>query len=75
MIGRPTDIYLFKVNNRKTRKRCDIYFKVNNKNTRTMSLRSFSCFLINFEHISYLFLVFLLLSLNKEMLAGLLVNL
>ena len=33
----PANVYLFKVNNRTTRKRCEIYFKVNNKNTRTTS--------------------------------------
>ena len=35
-------------------------FKVNNKNV----------FMVNFEHISHLFPVFLLLSLDIEMLAG-----
>ena len=34
-------------------------FKVNNKNT-----------IVNFEYISHLFLVFLLLTLNKYILAG-----
>ena len=33
--------------------------KVNNKNTRTTSLTSFWCFYVNFEYISYLFLVFI----------------
>ena len=37
-------------------------FKVNNKNT--------DFFIVNFEHISHLFLVFLLLTLNKSVLAG-----
>ena len=37
-------------------------FKVNNKNTRTTSVVSFSgVYVFNFEHISHLFLVFLLL--------------
>ena len=44
----PANIYLFKVNNRNTRKR-------------TTS----GIFIINFEHTSHLFLVFLLLTLNK----------
>ena len=43
-------------------------FKVNNKNTRTFLLPG--VFIVNFEHISYLFLVPLLLTLNKQMLAG-----
>ena len=39
--------------------------KVNNKDTRT------GVFIVNFEHISYLVLVFLLLILSRQMLAGL----
>ena len=39
-------------------------FKVNNKVTRTMSQPS-SFFIVNFEHISHLFSVFLLFTLNK----------
>ena len=31
---------------------------------------SFRCFLVNLEHISHRFLVFLLLTLNKQMLVG-----
>ena len=44
-------------------------FKVYCKNTRTTSLKSICCFIINFEHVSHLSLVFLLLTLNKIMLA------
>ena len=54
----PANIYLLKVNNKDTRKGC------NNKNTRTTSRRSV-VFIVNFEHISHLFLVFLLLTLHK----------
>ena len=36
-----------------------------------MSLTSFWCFIFNFEHISHLFLVLLLLNLSNKMLAGL----
>ena len=39
-------------------------FKVHNKDTRT------SVFTVNFEHISHLVLVFLLLTLTMQMLAG-----
>ena len=39
-------------------------FRVNNKVTRTMSQPS-SVFIVNFEHISHLFSVFLLFTLNK----------
>ena len=34
-------------------------FKVNNKDTRTMPLASFGVFIVNFEHISHLVLMFL----------------
>ena len=43
--------------------------RVNNKNTRT-TLRS-DIFIVNSEQILHLFLVFLLLTLSKQMLAGL----
>ena len=36
----------------------------------TTSMTSFWCFIITFEHILRLFLLFLLLTLNKQMLAG-----
>ena len=39
-------------------------FRVNNKNNKT------GVFIGNMEHLSDLFLVFLFLTLNKEMLAG-----
>ena len=42
-------------------------FKGNNKDARTMSITTSGIFIVNFEHILYLFLVFLLLTL---MLAG-----
>ena len=45
---------LVQSNNRNTRKRCEIFSKLTIK-----------IFVVNFEHISYLFLVFLLLTLNK----------
>ena len=42
--------------------------KVNNKNTRMTPLTSSGAFIVLFEHISYLFLEFLLLTLYKQML-------
>ena len=45
-------------------------FKVNNKNTKTTGMSSSGVFIVNFEYISHLFLVFLLLNLIKHMLAG-----
>ena len=47
-------------------------FKVNNKDTRTTPVGLVSFF--NFEHISHLVLVFLLLTLNMQMPAGLFVG-
>ena len=44
-------------------------FKINNKDTRTTSTVS-RVFTVNFEHISHLFLVFLLLTLNRKMFVG-----
>ena len=46
--------YLLKVNNRNIITSCEICSKVNNKDT----------FIVNLEHISHLFLAFLLLTLN-----------
>ena len=56
----PANIYLFKINNWNIRNRCEICSKL-----------TISVFIVNFEHISHLFLVLLLLTLNKWMLAGL----
>ena len=44
-------------------------FKYNDKSTRTTS----GVFIVNFEYISHVFLVFLLLTLSKNILAGLMV--
>ena len=46
--------YMFKVNNRNTKTRCDI-----------CSMRHSGILIVNFEHILELFLVFLLLILSK----------
>ena len=56
-------IYLPKVNNRNTSKRFEMCSNVNNFNKHHWH-RS-GVFVVNFEHISHLFLVFLLLNLNK----------
>ena len=53
------NIYLFKVNQRNTRKRCEIFH-----------WRRSAVFIVDFEHVSHLFLVFLWLTFSKEMLAG-----
>ena len=63
------NIYLFKSKNRNTRKRCEIFFEVNYKNA---TRRRSGAFTVKFEHISHLFsfIVFLLLTLNRQMFAG-----
>ena len=58
-----TGIYLLKVNKRNTRTRCEICSKL------TIRRRS-GAFIVNFEHISHLVLVFLLLTLNTKLLVG-----
>ena len=57
----PAGVYLLKVNNRNTRKRCEICSKLTMK---IPERRRSGIFTVNFEHISHLFLVFPLLSLN-----------
>ena len=65
------NIYLFKVNNRNTRKRCEIFSKFTIKTPERRQWRRSGVFIVNFENISHIFLVFLLLTLNKQMLVGL----
>ena len=43
----PENIYFFKVNNRKTRKRCELYWKVNDKDNRTMCPSNINLFKVN----------------------------
>ena len=57
----PVAIYMFKVNNRNTRARCEICLNC-----------CFGVYIVNFEHILHLVLVFLLLTLNMQMPTGLL---
>ena len=73
-IGRthPANNYLFKVNNRNSWKRCEIQIclKLTIKTPEQRQWRRSGVFIVNFEDISHLFLVFLLLTLSKYMLAG-----
>ena len=57
----PVGIYLLKVKNRNTRTRCEICSKLTIK---TPERRRFGVFIVNFETISHLVLVFLFLTLN-----------
>ena len=52
----PANLYLFKVKNKNTRKRCEIFLKLTIKHQNDVN---------DILHISHLFLVFLLLTLNK----------
>ena len=61
----PTNINLFKVNNRNTRKRCEICSKLTIKKPERRQQRRSGVFIVNFEYILLLFLVFLLLTLNR----------
>ena len=58
----PVGIYLLKVNNRNTRTRCKICSKLTIKTPERR--RRSGVFIVNFEYISYIPLVFLLLTLN-----------
>ena len=44
----PVNIYLFKVNNKNTRKRYENMFKINNKDTRTTSMTFSGVFIVSF---------------------------
>ena len=63
--SKPAGIYFFKVSNRSTRKRCQICSKLTIKTPGRRHWRRFKVFIVHFEHISHLFLEFLLLTLSK----------
>ena len=50
-------IYLFKVNNRNTRKRCELCSKPKIKTSERSQWRRSNVFIVNSEHISYFFVV------------------
>ena len=62
---------MFKVNNRDTRTRFEICSKLTMKTLERRHWRRSGVFIVNFELVSHLALVFLLLTLNRLMLAGL----
>ena len=68
----PTNNYLFKAKNWNTRKKCGICLKLTIKTPGRLQWRRSAVFIVNFEHIYHLFLVFLLLTLNRWMFARLL---
>ena len=59
------NIYLLKVNNINFRKRCEICSKLAIQTSERRHWRHSDVFSVNFEYISHLFLLFLLLTLNK----------
>ena len=61
----PVGNYMFKVNNRNIRAKCEICSKLTIKTPERCHWRRSGVFIVNFEHISYLALMFLLLTLNK----------
>ena len=60
----PAGIYLQKVDNRNTRTRCEICLKLTIKTAERRYWRRSGVFIVNFEQISHLALVFLLLTLK-----------
>ena len=66
----PAGNYMFKVNSRNTRTRCEICSKLLIKIPERRQWCRSGAFIVNFKHVSHLVLVFLLLTLSKCMLAG-----
>ena len=66
----PVGIYLLKVSNRNIREMCEICSKLTIKTPGRRQWRCFGVFIVNFEHILHLVLVFLLLTLNMQLPAG-----
>ena len=62
MMSYSVGIYLFRVNNRKIRRMCDICSK--------LTMKTPSVFIVNFEQIININLVFLLLTLNRYIATG-----
>ena len=61
---------MFKVIKRYTIKRCEICSKLTIKTPERRRWRRSDVFNVNFEHVSRFFLVFILFTLNKQILAG-----
>ena len=70
----PANICLLKFNNKNSRKMCEIFWKLTIKTTERRQWRCSGVFIVNFKHILHLFVVFLLLTLNKQILAEYNVN-
>ena len=66
----PAGNYIFEVNNRNTRTSCEICSKLTIKIPEQCHWHCSGIFIVNFEHTSHLVLVFLLLTLNIKLPAG-----
>ena len=66
----PPGLYLFKVSNGNTTTTCEICSKLTIKTPEWRYWRRFGIFIVNFEQISHIVVVFSLLALNKQMSAG-----
>ena len=64
------NIYLFKMNNRNTKKRCEICSTLTMKTPERRHWPRSGVFIVNFEHILHLFLMFLLLIWTSKCLLG-----
>ena len=62
--------YMFKVNKRNAKTRCEICSELTIKTPEPRQWRRSGVFIVNFEYISHLVLVFLLLTLNRQMPTG-----
>ena len=60
----PAGIYLLRIDKRNTRARCEICSKLTIKTPERRQWRRSGVFTVNFEHISHLVLVILLLTFN-----------
>ena len=61
----PADNYMFKINNRNTRTRCEICSKLTIETPERRQWCRSGVFIVKFEHISHLVLVFLILKLSR----------
>ena len=66
----PANIYMFKANNRNHRKGCGICSKLTAKKAEQRQWTLSGFFIVNFEHISHLFIMFVLLTLTKYLFSG-----
>ena len=61
----PENIYLFKVNNKNTTERHEIFLKLTIQTPERRCLHRSDIFIVNLQHISYLFLMSLFLTLRR----------